>query len=199
MNAQDCIKQMIVEYPSLFPSRENCLDHLFLVIGNGYEWEDGELTYRGRRNFEDSHLSAIERIHKRFNEDSQPGSAIYETLHPTGKWDNWIKRHEERLVKTQKIIDEVDIRCQPFKGEPQPKRLYPISNNYSKACVVPDNVKQDWLDAAYETLNLAMTIIITDLYDNSFNNPEKARKTIAELDNRFPGRKAKWTISRKKR
>lgn len=34
---------MFDSFPILFKDRWKVLDHLFLVIGNGYEWHDGEL------------------------------------------------------------------------------------------------------------------------------------------------------------
>lgn len=36
---------MIIYYPDLFKTQGECLDHLFLVIGNGYVWSEGELVY----------------------------------------------------------------------------------------------------------------------------------------------------------
>lgn len=39
------IKRMMLQYPSLFPNRIKCLRQLFLVNGNGYDWdENGCLT-----------------------------------------------------------------------------------------------------------------------------------------------------------
>ena len=35
---------MIREWPTLFQSRTQCLEHLFIVIGNGYEWRRGALV-----------------------------------------------------------------------------------------------------------------------------------------------------------
>lgn len=34
------IKQMMLQYPSLYPNRIKCLRQLFLTTGNGYEWDD---------------------------------------------------------------------------------------------------------------------------------------------------------------
>jgi hypothetical protein len=34
------IKQMMLQYPSIFPTRLSCLKHLFLVNGNGYDWDE---------------------------------------------------------------------------------------------------------------------------------------------------------------
>ena len=36
----DCIGQ----YPTLFPNRTSVLHHLFIVLGCGFEWHNGELV-----------------------------------------------------------------------------------------------------------------------------------------------------------
>ena len=44
MNLELTIQSMFDEYPSLFKERSDCLNQLFCVIGNGYEWVNGELV-----------------------------------------------------------------------------------------------------------------------------------------------------------
>lgn len=46
MNLLDAlIKEMMEEYyDSIFPTREDVLNHLYCVIGNGYEWIDGKIV-----------------------------------------------------------------------------------------------------------------------------------------------------------
>ena len=39
------ITDAIRRHPGIFPTRIYVLNHMFLVTGNGTEWEDGELTY----------------------------------------------------------------------------------------------------------------------------------------------------------
>lgn len=38
------VKKMMLSYPSIFPSRLECLHHLFCVNGTGYYWKDGILV-----------------------------------------------------------------------------------------------------------------------------------------------------------
>lgn len=38
------VRSALLHYPSLFGTRWDVLRHLYLVIGNGYEWIDGELV-----------------------------------------------------------------------------------------------------------------------------------------------------------
>lgn len=44
MNVECTMQAMFNDYPDLFQSRTDCLNHLFCVIGNGYEWRNGELV-----------------------------------------------------------------------------------------------------------------------------------------------------------
>lgn len=44
MKVEDTIQYLYDNHPSLFQERWQCLNHLFCVIGNGYEWENGELV-----------------------------------------------------------------------------------------------------------------------------------------------------------
>lgn len=38
------VRQSILRHPSLFTTRWQVLEHLYLVIGNGYEWSNGRLV-----------------------------------------------------------------------------------------------------------------------------------------------------------
>ena len=44
MTLELTIQLMFDEYPNLFKTREDALNHLFCTCGNGYDWYKGELT-----------------------------------------------------------------------------------------------------------------------------------------------------------
>lgn len=44
MKLEETIQQAFDLYPGLYRRREQVLNHLFCVIGNGYYWTDGELV-----------------------------------------------------------------------------------------------------------------------------------------------------------
>ena len=44
MNYRDSVISCLLLYPDLYPGRLEVDDQLFAVIGNGYEWFDGELV-----------------------------------------------------------------------------------------------------------------------------------------------------------
>jgi len=43
MKLEEQIQEMFDKYPKLFQTRWDCLNQLFCVIGNGYDWVKGEL------------------------------------------------------------------------------------------------------------------------------------------------------------
>jgi hypothetical protein len=45
MTAQDTIYVQLASYACIFPNRGAALNHLFCVLGNGYQWEDGQLVH----------------------------------------------------------------------------------------------------------------------------------------------------------
>ena len=53
MNVELTIQDCFDNYPGLFKERVDVLNHLFCVIGNGYDWKNGELvdnvTTRGEK------------------------------------------------------------------------------------------------------------------------------------------------------
>ena len=44
MTVEQTLQVMTDKYPTIFYNRQTCLNHLFCVIGNGYDWKKGELV-----------------------------------------------------------------------------------------------------------------------------------------------------------
>lgn len=45
MKLKTLVKHLIMQWPRLFPNALAAYDHLFYVVGNGYDWKNGELLY----------------------------------------------------------------------------------------------------------------------------------------------------------
>ena len=43
MRLKTLVKHLIMQFPGIFPNALSVYNHLFYVIGNGYEWKDGVL------------------------------------------------------------------------------------------------------------------------------------------------------------
>ena len=55
MTLEKTVRHMLLNYPSLFSGAIEAYNHLFLTVGNGYTWENGELinTCRAENETED--------------------------------------------------------------------------------------------------------------------------------------------------
>ena len=52
MKLEQTIQYMYDFYPDLFPNRRHALNHLFLTLGNGMVWHDGQLIDRDFENLD---------------------------------------------------------------------------------------------------------------------------------------------------
>ena len=119
MRAEDTLQYMADFYPSIFPTRKHALDHLFCVIGNGYEWVNGELVdddneYEKRYKL----IKSIKRAEFRHE-------------------GNWYSMHKF-YTELKNIDDDYKIPMQyDFDW-------YPLSKKYSALYTYPDDIKPDW-------------------------------------------------------
>ena len=116
MRAEDTLQFMMDFNGNLFWSRQQCLNHLFCTIGNGYEWENGELVEKD-----------------------------YDTEQMLSRWQ-LIKPVEfaepRQLAVELHEIREGMQRRREFKEIP---KWYPLSKEYSYLYNYPDDIKSDWL------------------------------------------------------
>lgn len=136
MTLDRLIQKMMGAYPMLYSSRERVLDHLYCVIGNGFEWHvDGTL------------------------------------------------RSLDKLPKAKvEVKKKVSSYCHFANG------FYPISSDYSAVATVPQSVRQDYLDGAFEVLDLIASA--RGVKEEDLQNKQMSKEIILDLETRFPGRKA---------
>jgi len=131
MTVETTVQEMFDRYPLMYSTREECFDHLFCTIGNGYEWKWGQLVYRDRG--ESGYDEAYE---KEINE------ADYGVEHSRAE------QSEENLDERRRH-DELWIRHGLMK--PGGKHYwYPLSRRYSRLFTIPDDAKDDWKAAVEE-------------------------------------------------
>lgn len=132
MTAENTLQWMMDFYPDLFPTRKHYLDHLFCVIGNGYEWVNGELVDNDEHSIRYKMIQNIEHAH-----------GMCEDL-----WNENRKLHE----KIQKINPKhkIPISLQ-FKWYP-PNKMYSFLYDY------PSDIKPDWL----KILNECKELLVAD-------------------------------------
>ncbi len=143
MGFRDHLRKVMLTFPSLFPNAICVYDHLFLAIGNGYEWKDGELVYDADATLCDSIEEAIAALFCGFVDD-------IETVSQFDTNDNFrtkfIKRKltvNKKYIHTILNIDDLldDLSINDFHND-----FYSLSK-YSAIANIPEDIHYDWLVA----------------------------------------------------
>jgi len=184
LSSNKLFKKCQKNYPELFPNRNSILEHLFFVIGNGYDWLDGCLIELNPSD----HLE-FKAATKELNEFQE----IIDRAKNSG-------REARRLLGLPEAEEEEDTlksyRDKVWKGDKLP--FYPVSKNYSNICCVPDDVQTHWLKIAYEAAILLrdksgvpdITSKHNEYDKDDVKRQEENQKIgadiVAELERRFP-------------
>lgn len=128
----------MITYPSLFPTPIYVYAHLFLTIGNGYEWKDGELVYDDENSLCNTVEEAINRIKDDYFKRIEDIYGISENVF-TGIIERYKKEAENYLYNIFHIEEILDDMTVPeFK-------FYSLSK-YSAIATIPDNVHYAWIN-----------------------------------------------------
>lgn len=152
MNALDIeIRKSILQYPRLYAekARLGVLDHLYLVIGNGYEWKDGYLVpcgedpeeYLNSPDIVEADL--IDTFEKWLDRTSIPLRMMTKKRIENA----WI----EDLMRAQYARDNID-RLVTERLEPEVDWAPYTPWDYSKIMCIPSDVRHEYLDGAKEIL-----------------------------------------------
>ena len=132
MRAEQELQKMFDEYPDLFCTRQECLDHLFCVIGNGYDWRCGMLV-DCRDDRSDAELE--EEWQKNNGHDFLRGRK------KACQDPKLLKKHEDE--KKEWFLDDEDYcKEHPFFAK-HGYSWYPLSR-YSWIYHIPEDIKPDW-------------------------------------------------------
>lgn len=155
MDFETTLKSCLMEYPSIFPNALSVYDHLFCTIGNGYEWENGQLV-----DGKDKAITIEEAVVKQIQDlidDPIERFTVFEDF-DFGTAKKILNAHYKRIIKYVKMIFDTDNRMKDFSFDVIDEefiskvfddkcKLYPLSK-YSHICNIPDDVQYDWLMAA---------------------------------------------------
>lgn len=172
MTLELTIQAMFDKYPGLFKERSDCLDQLFICIGNGYKWINGELvsndeayTKANKKELE-SHLVN----NKAFQHNKLSLRAeceYYRNMRiAEGKPDLFtdIYTPEELEAMHQKHL--LSLPDDVYHKQPRRERWYCyrkdkdgnedvyLSKEYMKLYNYPKDIKSDWLAGIEETKQL---------------------------------------------
>jgi len=158
MNFENTLKQCLLTYPSIYPNALYVYDHLFLTIGNGYEWKDGTLVSNENycTNVEDA---IVKNINFMLVDNNEVLKRMMTHI------DNALEKTVERLirecVRPSFHIKErmADFTVPDWYDENAPHKdfnkfaFYTLSK-YSRLYTMPDDVKNDWLCAAKKMVKI---------------------------------------------
>jgi len=180
MNKLDkAIKQAMLTYPTVFPTRERFLSHVFLCIGNGYDWVNGVLVSdssgRVPKNREDFVSDIVERITyateqsdkriKEYNESGPFGKLDEETLkkvtdRETERLAERLEDLQDELVTRYDMFDNINKYVMTKATEYKNPGYYEmnICKPYAKICNIPDDIEESWLNGAIEIAELLLPV-----------------------------------------
>lgn len=147
------IKQMMLQYPSLFPSRIKCLSHLFLTNGNGYRWDEQGclVSYDNDQPVDKINYNDLDYLKEQRNKHRSSPFVItdyYQFLD--------VESEQERLVR-QFRETHIDLFCRFHKiGEDFTySDLNHFSVQWSAFRDAPyGNIDPDWEEVMKETIHM---------------------------------------------
>lgn len=181
MDYKTTLRVGMMSFPSIFLDEADFLHHVFFVLGNGYDWKNGELVSDEGDPEEIIRKSREDclRFYKQMQEEERKRPIIriegpdefrkeMEEMRRfmTDYWGEHIARHEagseverehHRKCRTSLVQEGEADDCWFLLPDGRIGRvLYPIS---APAAIlhIPEDVKPDWLDAARRAIELALS------------------------------------------
>lgn len=137
LSVKETVRRCLIQYPSLFRNKGDVYDHLFLTIGNGYEWVDGGLVEKS--SGDDQPQWADESGDGPANEHPE----ITAMMRPGRILDARRENNQIRFVldNFDALFDEPLVLWQPYSD----------ACEYSRLFTMPDDVRDDWRKACNDT------------------------------------------------
>lgn len=180
-SVEQTVRNDLLLWPSIHVNRFSVLHHLFCVIGNGFEWKNGELVETGSKGCKDV---SIEEAVKRIIDDELSIKDILSYMFlgmlssDKDKASPFIEEEKLNIVNDERkrIINDInDLVSMSFRIDERQAdmsypsyekypyhtvklyknydtKFYPICE-YSRLCNLPDDIKTDWLIAARDMYN----------------------------------------------
>lgn len=179
MTLKDTLRNTILLYPNMYNALK-VYNHLFCVIGNGYEWVDGELVDKSNEQRPIWRNEAVKHIIEDLMNESSVENDIEDVksilklndkeFSEVNILKGYVKSKKKELLSDVLMTLIYEIRMSDFEvpsAEKYPESLfltlrekidkdyiwttYPLSD-YSAICCIPDDVKDDWLEGAEKML-----------------------------------------------
>lgn len=161
MNLKDTITRSLLLYPTIYPNRLAVYNHLFCVIGNGYDWEKGQLVPPRVKKIKlvppTKEEAILIKLGDELKEDWEGYIEFEDRIHP-GNHSKKFPTFLEQLKKDIKAILDVEERFDDLSIPEKefsrfPFNFYPLSK-HSKMCCIPDDIREDWIQAINELVEI---------------------------------------------
>ena len=143
MKPERTLQKMYDEYPKLFPVRQQALDQLFCVVGNGYSWYKGEVVSDEELFIWDDKLERFI-IDPDYKIDEEPDIISI----PLKTEEEYMKEIEDFRMSLAEaryhFYPETSIEEHYKDLEHNFNKWYPLSKEYSLIYNVPDDITPEW-------------------------------------------------------
>ena len=160
MTLELTMQQMFNEQPMRFKERADCLNHLFCVVGNGYQWINGELVEIDRiisekdvntlqkqliheKAFQHNKLSIQDEIVQTFEASMRNSLSEFED-------SEVLRRAMDKHIERLRSQYPDDVYHEHPRAERWDYSKLPYFKKYAKLFNYPDNIKEDWLSGIEE-------------------------------------------------
>lgn len=130
-DVETTVREGILRYPGLFSSRVDVLHFIFCVLGNGYEWENGEVVAQDKTT--KAWTAEVERA-------DESNAWIY--TRPKKFHVELLANLEKYIVKQQEIVDNVDALAAEW-GDLDGGVVY-TQSDHALLMNIPEDVTPDW-------------------------------------------------------
>ena len=186
MNVELTIQEMFDNFLGLFKERDDCLNHLFCTIGNGYQWLNGELVLCSCEELSNEEIKILSsrlvdgKAYQHNKLSLRAESQLYENERIANGWyEDYQRKYPdediEHLKKVRqntinKLPDDIYYKYPRFKRwgfyvNIPGKEHVDFSVKYAYLFNYPDNIKPDWKTAIEECKSL--------LIEDGFCLPER--------------------------
>lgn len=171
-------------WPTLYPmgDRISVIGHICFTLGGGYSWVDGAIICTSPEDWIES---------RRRDEEDESRKEMLASL-----------KEAKALIKKYKLEEDEDYEDHDEFRERLHKQdvhmFYPVCEDYANICMVPDDVRPEWLALAYEAAILLRDksgvpeiksrwwTPQPDDYTRQEENRKIGTKVVADLERRFP-------------
>lgn len=168
-NPESFFLQSIRKYPAIFKNKTLVAEHLFLVIGNGYEWgKDGNISQGTYEGIDEEIISVEDAIEAYWKEVEE-----FETRFDLGKVRS-AGMIERRKIRHNKNIETIKNSENLLHRSFTPEELnHPDICEYSMIVNIPDNITDEWKKIVIEFFDKVMVPIKSKFNEEYFNIVEE--------------------------